>query len=436
MKRTLLVFLVILLFICSFSSVCFAQEEDTYELPSLDSVRSFAIYNIENDFYVASKNENLSVAPASTVKIMSGLLICEALSGKENETVTLTSEMLFGSTGKTFGLTATTRLTIKDLMIIAFSGGYNDAVNALACIVSGSTVEFVKRMNERCKILGMRSTHYENATGLDSPLMSTTLKDTLKVAAEASKIPLFLEVSSHFTYVVNFAGGGSKTVYGSNLLMDENSVYFCRSAKGMNSGMTDAGGACLVTYAEHKGAKYAVVAMGCPEDDTRFALVQDSLQYAYDNYSYHVYLEKGSGVGNFPVELSDVGTNALIVLDEDLTYFAKNGHTPNQMRVVLSFYGELKAPIKAGESVGYCTLWDGEELCCTVNVTVKTDVERSAFLAYMSSVRGYLGGRAFVASLVCAIVLTLVAIFLPRVALKMRQRKRKYVRSRGGFKLK
>ena len=440
MKKALLKFSVFLLFVFLLVAAVFVSSSADDLIPdgapSLDSSVGFAIYNIENDRYVISKNASLSVDPASTVKLMSGLIICESLSGRENETVTLTSEMLALSSGKSFGLSAGMSVTVKDLMIAAFSGGYNDAVNALACLSAGSVQRFVEKMNERADSLGMRSTYYVNATGLDDPRMSTTLADTVRLATTLSRFPLFLEVSSHFTYNVKLSGV-TKTVYGSNLLVNENSVYFCRTVKGMNSGMTDGGGACAVTYATYGGAEYIAIAMGCPEDDTRFALIQDSLQFVYDNYGYSVYMKKGSALGVSPVRLSSGITEAVVVLAEDLTVFARKDETLKTMSTVTMLSSDtLTAPVRVGDVIGYCTLWDGDTMCGVASVTVKSDIERSAFLFYIDAVKSYLGGRAFIATVILAVLFSAVAFVLPWIALKLRQRKRKYVRTRSGFKLK
>ena len=121
MKRALLRFFTFLLFV--FSAILifgvFASAEDVIpeNAPSLEIARGFAVYNIENDTYIISKNASLSVDPASTVKIMSGLIICESLSGRESETVTVTSEMIAGTKGKSFGLVPGNTLTVKDLML-------------------------------------------------------------------------------------------------------------------------------------------------------------------------------------------------------------------------------------------------------------------------------------------------------------------------------
>ena len=441
MKRALLRFLTFLLFAFLLTSACafaaLASDVIPEGAPSFDSAVGFAVYNIENESYVISKNASLSVDPASSVKIMSGLIICDTLSERANETVSIKSEMLAGTKGKAFGLQAGMQLSIKDLMICAFSGGYNDAVNVLAYLVSGSVSGFVELMNEKADEIGLNSTYYVNPTGLDSPLMSTTLADTVKLSAKASRNELFLDVSSYFTYAVKFADGTQKTVYGTNLLLDKNSVYFCRSARGMNSGMTDGGGACLITYATHGGAEYIAAAMGCPETDVRFELVQDALQYVYDNYSYRVYLEKGTGLGSVNVELADSSGDVDVVLKEDLVYFAKNGETPESLKIVVSFDKDVtSAPVSKSDRIGYCALWSGDTLCAVAEVTVANDVGKSSFLSYIDSIQHYLSGRAFLASACFGATLTVFILLLPRITLKIRQRRRTHVRTRDGFKLK
>ncbi len=411
---------------------------ETEEAPSINAAGGFVLYNIENDRVILEKAIDAEIYPASTVKIMSGLIICEALADRTDETVTLTAEMLLGSAGKPFGLQAGQALKIEDLMYAAFSGGYNDAVTALSVIAAGSLYDMIEAMNSRAATLGMTNTVFKNVTGLDASGQKTTLRDLLRLASSAADNELFLNVSSEYTYSVKFADGTTRLAYGSNELINRNSPYFCRSARGMNAGMTDLGGACAVTLGEHNGARYIAIAVGCSDNDSRFEIIQNALDYAYTNYRYRTILPAGSVVGEADVGLAETETEKVkLVLAEDLRVFAAEGEELDGLKysLLLSPTG-LTAPIKTDDSVGYYSAWDGRDQVAVAKVAVGHAVESSAFLVFMDGMRSYLTGRVFIATVIALIVFAAIALIVPQIALVSRQKKRRYVRQRGGFKLK
>lgn len=437
-KRTKIIrFISVFLFLCIVFSITAGAEQTLDGL--IDRAGQFALYNIENDRILLSKNIDRVIFPGSTVKLMSGLIICEKLGDRADEKVTVTASMLSGvPLGKSIGLEPGQSLTIKNLMYAAFSGGYNDAISVLAYIASGSTAKFVTEMNERAKQLGMSSTRYTNVTGFDSPSQTSTMRDIIKVAKATAQNGLYVETSSEYNCKITFSDGTSKTSYGTNETLNVNAPdYYCRSASGLNSGSTDEAGYCLATRGVYKNAEYLFVVTGCEENSTRFLLAKEALQYAYDNYGYNVLLDTGSVVGESPIDLSASSETATLVLTEDLRYFGQIGGVRPNLEYRLVLYNEkLTAPIKSGDTVGKYIAWYGDEIYGTADVTVKAEIEKNGFLAFMDAMKNYLTGRAFVATIIVGAVLAIGAVLLPKLSLIARQKKRRYVRHRGGFRLK
>lgn len=429
--------LLIFLLLPLFSLGVFAEEESSSSPPSLDAAELFVLYNLENDRMIMQKNLDVEVSPSSTVKLMSGLLICEALGDRVDEKVTLTAEMLRGGSGKPLGLAVGQTLSIRSLMLAAFSGGYSDAITALSVLGFGSSANLIDRMNERAATLGMTSTVYKNITGFDTYGQKTTLRDSLKVAVAASKNELFMTVSSDYNTKIEFADGSWCFSYGSNELLNKNSQFFCRSVRGMNSGLTDSG-ACIATFGKHNGASFILIAMGCPHGDARFELAQNVLDYVYNNYGYRTLLSSGSVVGEIEVKMAAMEIEKVnLVLLEDLQVFAGEHEELSALQYSLLLpHDGLTAPISSNDTVAYYTVWNGTTQLASARVTVGRAVERNDFLVLMDGVKSYLGGRAFKATLVSLGVMLVLSFILPSVALASRQRKRRYVRQRGGFKLK
>ncbi len=406
--------------------------------PSLEAAGGFVLYNIENDRVILERSIDKEISPASTAKLMSGLIICETLADRTDEIVTLTADMLRGSAGKPFDLKAGQALSIEHLMYAALSGGYNDAITALSVIAAGSVYDMTEAMNRRAAALGMANTVFKNVTGLDAAGQKTTLRDLVRLSRAVADNKLFLRVSSEYTYPIEFADGTTRLAYGSNELVNRNSPYFCRSASGLNSGMTDAGGACAATLGEYDGARYIAIAVGCPGDGSRFEIIQNALDYAYKNYGYRTVLPAGSVVGEAEIELSvNENEKVELVLAEDLRVFAADGEELDDLKYSLMLSSQdLKAPLTTDSTVGFYSGWDGRDQVAVARVTVGHNVESSGFLIFLSSMRSYLTGRAFIATVIALVVLGVAAMIWPQVALASRQKKRRYVRQRGGFKLK
>jgi len=416
-------------FVLSFSA--YAETEDT--VPS----KYYALYNVEYETFLTSEKIDSVIPAASTAKIMSGLIACEKLKSVYDKNVTITSEMISNVSGKNMGLERGDEIKIKDLMCAAYGCGYNDAATALAIVAAGSVDEMVGLMNKRAKELSMHSTNYTNVTGLDNVKMKTTVRDTVNLAVAASKNELFLEVSSVYNYTFKYADGETRTVYGSNEILNPNSPYYCKSAQGMNSGATDNGGACVVTFGCHNGKSLVAVAMGCEESDERFAFIQDSLDWGYKR-SFSLLLKKNAFVGSVPVAMTQIdGGTADAVLAEDLNVIIKPGESEEDIKYTLIIRSDnLTAPIKKGDHIGKYVAWYGDEIRGIADVTVTADVEKSSFLVFVNGIKNYLVGRAFISAVIIIAVVALIALIYPKVSLFRRQRKRRYVRTRGGFNIK
>ena len=157
-----------------------------------------------------SKNLDGAIYPASTVKLLSGLIFTERLADRIEEKVTVTQEMVKDATGRRFGLEVGQSVTVEHLLYIAVCGSFNDAYTALAVLVCGSVDSFVELMNARAAELGATSSHFTNVTGLHDPKMHTTARDLLAIACAAAQSKLFLNLSSTYTKAVQ-TGGTTKT---------------------------------------------------------------------------------------------------------------------------------------------------------------------------------------------------------------------------------
>ena len=124
------------------------------EDPTISNAKGIYLYNLENNKAVYSLNVEEQIYPTSTVKIMTGILAIENLSGRLDETITVTAEMLSEVRGNNIGLAAGEMVTIDSMIRALLVNGANDAAYVLAYTISGSAQEFVTQMNTKAKELG------------------------------------------------------------------------------------------------------------------------------------------------------------------------------------------------------------------------------------------------------------------------------------------
>ncbi len=438
MKVKIFSFILTLLLVFLTVSISVSAENDT-TMPTDSAARQFALYSITDGIFVMSKGLDTPVYPASTVKIMSGLIVCEALQHRVNEIVTVNSDMLSGVSGKTMGLSVGDRLSIKSLMYAAYSCGCNDAAIALSVIAAGSIENMVTLMNEKATMLSMYSTAYTNVTGMDDNGMKSTLRDIVKLSVEASKNALLAETASVYTYLVEFEDGRTRRVYGVNELVNKtNFELYCKSVKALNTGETDLGGACVAVFGEYDDKRFIAVALGCKSEDTlRFELIRDALDWVYKS-AYVVAAKSGTLVGSINITMSEFeNTRVGAVLAEPLEIYLKAGESLENVRYSLIIPEEgISAPAEKGNIVGRYNAWYGKELRGSADVTVSETVDKSAFLGGLDALRGYITSRTFIVTVISAAVLSALAVVLPLLALNKRQKRRKYVTRRGGFDFK
>ena len=172
-------------FILTISVLTLCASAKPLEDIQTDNAEAIYIYNIENDRILLQKNEDKRIQPVSTVKIMAGLIATEALSGKLDEVITVTPQMIEGVAGQHYNIVAGHTLSFRDLLYLAFCGGCHRSINILAHAISGNVLNFISLMNAKAAELGMTDTFYSNVTGMHANEMYTTVNDIAKLCLEA-----------------------------------------------------------------------------------------------------------------------------------------------------------------------------------------------------------------------------------------------------------
>ncbi len=372
--------------------------------------------NLENNLTLYEKGADRKVYPASSVKIMMGLLACRALSARLDESVTVTSGMILGVTGRQMHLADGEILTVRDLLYAAICGSYNDAACVLACLSSGSVAAFVSEMNREAERLGTTDTYYTNPTGLHDPAMSTTARDVALIAREALADDLYMTVSSARVYTVPATNVSEERVFSNRnaLISDTSRNYFNGTCRGMNAGMTDEGGWSLVTVSEQDGAQnLCIILNGADADEGEltpaYLYANRLLSWGHQNYGYRTVLTAGDVADTVSVAMTGISSSkADLIVAEDLqVYLPANADLDALSVTTVLADGELTAPLTSGDIVGSAAVTYEGRVVGRADLAVTEDFARNGFLGGMMAFRSYLCSRAFWIA-VAAFVLMLV----------------------------
>ena len=390
--------------------------------PASTDVGVVLLLNLENDLTLYEKEADTNVYPSSSVKIMTGLLACRALADRLDETVTVSAAMVAGVTGRSMHLADGEKLTVKDLLYAAICGGYNDAACVLACLASGSVAAFVEDMNEEALRLGTLHTRYTNPTGLHDPAMCTTARDIAIIAREAYANDLYMRISSERTYTIPPTNVADERLFSNRnaLISDSSRNYYNGRCKGMNAGMTDEGGWCVVTVYEASdgAANLCIILRGLDVASGELipAYVQTNrlLSWANRNYGYRTVLAAGETLDTVRVGMTGISkSRADLVPAEDLKiYLPADLDVEGQLEFnVILDGGELTAPVTAGQTVGTVNVSYGGRIVGKAPITVTEDFKRSGFLNALQAFKGYLTGRAFLLTVPIFLVILLPYLY-------------------------
>lgn len=381
------------------------------ESPEVDGGEAIVLYDKTHKRYIVEENGFAMLNTSTSAKIMMGLIACETLADRLDQTVTITEDMISGASGYSMSLSVGERIKIEDLLYGAICGSYNDAAYALAHICGGS--DFVDMMNDRALELGAKNTTYVNPIGYpDSSSMITTAYDTLKIALAASDNELYMEICSAVRHTVSQTNkSAERTIYNRNYLVCSatNGSYYNAKCKGLNAGYSgEAGGWSVVTLIEDDGAEYICVLLSGKEN------TDGSEIYAYDSvntlanwvcktYNDYTIFPAGAQVGTTDIGLVGVTTNdAPYVTAKDLTVYVGAG---SEVSYSIEIDDDLKAPIEAGTVIGKVIATADGDKVGEVELLLKNSYEANSIMVVIDKIGSYTMSRAFVATVICFAVL-------------------------------
>lgn len=315
--------------------------------PKLDA-GSWALIDADSGLYLAGKDPDKRVPIASTTKIMVALVALEeGVNLGEQVTVSEDAASYAGSVYSNVGLYPYDSVSLGDLLTAALVPSGTDAVYALAEHLGDRSVdEFVGKMNDKAKELGLKNTRFENPAGIDARGNYSSASDLAKITRAAMKYPEFREIIATPEATIS-TQDRQIDIVNTNLLVVPNSGYDYGPATGVKTGTSLQAGACLVASAESGDESYIAVVLDAAGDLQRFDAATTALEYGFGEYERRPLVSTGDAFADLQMPYRRDETVKLVA-DEGVSALAGPGLEVERRAT----HEEAPPSAKAGRKLG------------------------------------------------------------------------------------
>ncbi|MBQ3549330.1 MAG: D-alanyl-D-alanine carboxypeptidase [Oscillospiraceae bacterium] len=437
LRRFTALFFALALTLLSCVTPAFAVEDITIDATAV------LLLDGESETVLFEKNAHERRYPASTTKIMTALLVVEAINRGELRleqpiTASLNAVSSLPDDASTAGIDPGETLTAEQLLYCLLVVSANEVGNIFAEELCGSVPAFVEKMNARAAALGCEDTHFVNTSGLPDNNHYTTAWDLWLMTREAMKHDLFMTVCNTKAYSIPDDPATadideSHELHSTNLLISNWRAlgYLYSGAQGIKTGTTDAAGHCLVSTAVRADRRLVSVVLGCDEmpDPINGGKVAMSFtetarlfDWGFENFSTRTVLTADEMICEVPVLLSQQTSQVVVHPAEDTTAVLPNDLAIEDLERIITLDQEVvNAPIMAGDRLGQITLRYGDTDYATVPLLAMSDVAASRFLIMKTALITFFSHRLVHLGLVLlAVVVILILLFGRRLMQRRR----------------
>ncbi len=336
--------------------------------------KSAVLMELSTGKILYEKNAHQPLAPASVTKVMTMLLIMEAIDAGQigwDDQVTA-SEAAAAKGGSQIYLKVGESMSVTDMVKSIAVSSANDCACAMAEHIAGSESAFVDRMNQRAKELGMVDTHFVNCTGLDDdPAAKEHLTCAYDIAVMSRELMLHHPEIQKFTTIwMDTVRHGEFGLSNTNKL-----VRYYSGATGLKTGFTDGAGYCLSATAKRDGMELVAVVMGAESSQVRFAACKSLLDYGFATYAVvKPTLEEALTVpvvlGKKPLATAVPGQYDPILIEK-----AQKGRISTQIELD----SQVTAPVSKGQRLGTFTIKSGEQILAQIPLVAEKGIGRKTF---------------------------------------------------------
>ncbi|ASS91803.1 MULTISPECIES: D-alanyl-D-alanine carboxypeptidase family protein [Aeribacillus] len=381
MKQLLLSVMATFVLFFGVSTAAWAEEKN---VKLVDGVKSAILIERDTGQVLYEENSDTPLPPASMTKIMTLLLIMEALDkGKiQMDEKVRASEYAASMGGSQIFLEPGEEMTVEDLLKgIAIASG-NDASVAMAERIAGSEEQFVSMMNQKAKELGLKNTHFKNSTGLPAKGHYSSAKDMAVIAKELLKYEEITKFTG--TYEDYLREGTDKKFW---LVNTNRLVKFYDGVDGVKTGYTNEAKYCLTATAKKGNMRVIAVVFGAKTPKDRNAQITKLLDYAFSQYETHPLFKRNEVVTKAKLSKGS-DKDVQLITSEPVSIITKKGESIDDIKQEIMFKNHLVAPVKKGDELGTLVLKKNGKVFAESKLVAKQDVRVASWWKLFKRVLG------------------------------------------------
>ncbi len=378
MKRYTYIIAIALFISCFTLSPVWAEEQKS-ELDLTKDAKASLLIERDSGEILFEKNAHQKLPPASMTKVMTLLLVMEAIEHEKlslDEMVTV-SERASSMGGSQVFLSTGEQMSVENLIkAIAIASG-NDASVALAERIAGTEEAFVDLMNKKVKQLHLENTKFQNSSGLPAKDHYSTAYDMAMIAKELLKYENIVHYTSIYEDYLRKGEEDEFWLVNTNKL-----VRFYPYVDGLKTGYTSEAKFCLTATAKKDDMRVVAVVMGADSAKNRNAMTMNLIDYAFNGYESEKIFSKGETVAN----LKHIQSKKLIYdvkTSEQISLLHKKGEADSPYTTEVKVDKQVDLPIKLGEQVGTLQIKRDNELIIESPLIVDEEVEIASFFDLM-----------------------------------------------------
>ncbi|TDF99283.1 D-alanyl-D-alanine carboxypeptidase family protein [Paenibacillus piri] len=380
-KKALQLFVTIQLVMALSLPAAFAEEKKApgSAVDLAPNATSAVVMDADTGTVIFEKNKDAKLPPASITKIMTMLLVMEALDqGKiKMDDKVRTSEYAASMGGSQIFLEPGEEMTVQDMLKgIALASG-NDASVAIAEKLGGTEQGFVKMMNDRSQQLGLKNTQFINPNGLPADNHYSSAMDIAIMSRELLKHEEITKFTGLYQDYLRKDSPKPFWLVNTNKL-----VRFYSGADGLKTGYTSEAKFCLSATAKRDNFRLITVVMGEPNTKTRNAEVSGLFDYGFSQYTSYSIFKTGDEIGKFKISK---GEQAVVPFTAKHPYsiLLKKGEAGDGLRHEVQMNSDLKAPIAIGQPIGKIVIFKGDQMLSEFPLESSVEVRKAGWWKLM-----------------------------------------------------
>lgn len=386
--------------VCGLLAVPSARADEPADtVPAMEAdAKAALLVDGETGEILYEKNKDDELYPASITKVMTALLVLEAIDAGQmsmDQEITVTSTALSGLSedGSSANIQQGEVMTVQNLLYCMLVVSANEACNILGEKVAGTVSAFVEMMNARAQALGCTRTHFVNATGLHDSQHYTSAWDIYLITKEAMTHPTFLTICDTAEYTVPATNlSKERVLHTTNYLLSNWRAigYRYSEAHGIKTGSTSDAGHCLVSSAQKGSRSLISVVLGAEVKEVdgknrvmSFYETRRLFEWGFQYFSRKTILSAGEMIQEASVILSRKMNYVTLQPAEDVDALLPNSVGAEDIqRTITLTQDPVPAPIARGDVLGKITLnYDGR-VCGETELLASSDVPASKLLIF------------------------------------------------------